>query len=150
MSPWCDDDLQDFSRAEGAWQRICALSSRVQSVAHTGTRTPRPIPVTVLSAVAHAAPASSAAAALRDSDLHQSHIPRGPRGPRPGFASAARGRLRIRLYQRKGEDISMHSVGLVVPDDRTNEGARALWMHVVASSTQIGSPTLLAEACRRY
>ncbi|KAJ7469322.1 hypothetical protein B0H11DRAFT_1920551 [Mycena galericulata] len=75
--------MTTYSRAEGARQRIGALSSRVQSVAHTGTRTPRPIPVKVLSAVAHAAPASSAAAALRDSDLHQPHIPRGPRGPRP-------------------------------------------------------------------
>ncbi|KAJ7450513.1 hypothetical protein B0H11DRAFT_1928219 [Mycena galericulata] len=85
MSPWT------YSRAEGARQRIGALSSRVQSVAHTGTRTPRPIPVKVLSAVAHAAPASSAAAALRGIQIEfeaapvppmRIHLGRGPRGPR--------------------------------------------------------------------
>ncbi|KAJ7468314.1 hypothetical protein B0H11DRAFT_2239098 [Mycena galericulata] len=36
-----------------------------------------------------------------------SHMPR-------GFASAARGRLRIQLYQRKGGDIPTHNVSLVI------------------------------------
>ncbi|KAJ7455395.1 hypothetical protein B0H11DRAFT_1926232 [Mycena galericulata] len=121
MSPWCDDDLQDLfpcrRRTAAHWRALEPGAERgthghTHTTAHSregavGGRTCRARELCRCGAARLGLARTSHAA-------HAAHA-------RGGFASAARGRLRIRLYQRKGEDISTHSVGLVVPDDRTND-----------------------------